>query len=149
MKFVRSIITIFSCLILLLTRNCGYTILSKPAKAEIVQTYPKYLIDGLWIKTETGHDNEGMPLKLEYNLLLNPDGSYGFDYHSPPNSTIGDYYISSDTLTLISEEIISKYLFDRNGKKLTLSFISFEQRKITNVFPPTLEGEWHLWENPF
>jgi hypothetical protein len=79
---------------------------------------------------------------MDYYLLFTSDGRYGFSMRDLTPNLSGNYYIESDTLTFINENIISKYKFSRDGTSLVLSFISFERKNETGSFPVRLEGVW-------
>lgn len=128
---------------------CGYTVVNKSSTSS-EYTNPQqdfnYTLDGLWTKREGSVDQHNGVVNtwiLDYYLMINSNGTYGFSYDNRPHNISGNYYTDSDILTLVTDRNISKYQFRRDGAILMLNFISLEQID-ERYFPARLEGQWKL-----
>ena len=136
-------IIIISCLTGLVITNCGYTKLSTGNNsAEVANNHPEYIFGGQWTKTH-GNNYDGFSV-VTYYLLFNStsdsSGRYGVGFDRNPNVS-GNYFISGDTLTLLSEYFIQKFGYDFRGESLILNLISLE-RFDREKYPLRIEGTW-------
>lgn len=137
MKFGKSLIIIF--LGFLLT-GCGYTVLKN---YDVADNHHEYTFNGQWTKREDGTSG-GDAWILDYYLLFvsnsRSGGRYGVGFDKNPNIS-GNYYISGDTLTFLSDYYVQKFSYYFKGKSLILSFISLD-RFDEKFYPLKLEGNW-------
>jgi len=140
---------IITGLLIIFIIACGYTVVNKSSTsseyADPQQEF-NHLLNGLWTKREGGVDQRNGQVNawiLDYYLLLNSNGTYGFSFNGRPYNISGNYYSASDTLTLITGRNISKYQFLRDGEILILNFISLDQRD-ERYIPVRLEGNWKI-----
>ena len=127
--------------------GCGYTVLKKSYKSTEytnTQQYYNYTLSGLWTQRKGGTSNHNGVVRAwvqDYYLIFSND-RFGFSFRDRFPNLSGNYYIVSDTLTLVTENHISKYKFSKDATSLILNFISFERKNETRGFPVKLEGVW-------
>jgi len=145
----NSILIIITGSLFIFIISCGYTVVNKSSTSSEYtnpqQEFNNTLI-GLWTKREGGvrqHNGVVDAWIIDYYLLLNSNGTYGFSFNGRPHNISGKYYTASDTLTFVTGRNISKYQFLRDGEILILNFISLEQRN-EKSFPVRLEGNWKI-----
>jgi hypothetical protein len=145
----NSILIIIAGSLFIFIIGCGYTVVNKSSTSSEYtnpqQEFNNTLI-GLWTKREGGvrqHNGVVDAWILDYYLLLNSNGTYGFSFNGRPHNISGNYHTDSDTLTFVTGRNISKYQFLRDGEILILNFISLEQRN-EKSFPVRLEGNWKI-----
>ena len=143
----NSTLIIITGLFIIIATVYGYTVINKSSSEFTnLQQDLNYTVSGLWTKREGGvsqHNGEVNAWILDYYLLLNSNGTYGFSFDGRPYNISGNYHTVSDTLTFVIGRNISKYQFSRDGEILILNFISLEQRN-ERSFPVRLEGNWKI-----
>ncbi len=143
------ILTIITSLLFIFIIACGYTVVNKSSISSEYSNPQQdfnYTLSGLWTKREGGvsqHNGEVNAWILDYYLLLNTNGTYGFSFDCRPYNISGNYHTDSNALTFVTGRNISKYQFLRDGEDLILNFISIDQRD-ERYFPVRLEGNWKI-----
>ncbi len=143
------ILTIITSLLFIFIIACGYTVVNKSSISSEYSNPQQdfnYTLSGLWTKREGGvsqHNGEVNAWILDYYLLLNTNGTYGFSFDGRPYNISGNYHTDSNALTFVTGRNISKYQFLRDGEDLILNFISIDQRD-ERYFPVRLEGNWKI-----
>jgi len=142
--YSKSIIIVISCLIGLVITKCGYTKLStKNDSTDVANNYNGYTFNGQWTKREDGTSG-GDAWILDYYLLFVSDshsgGRYGVGFDRSPKVS-GNYFISGDTLTFLSDYYVQKFSYDFRGESLILNLISLE-RFDKEKYPLRIEGMW-------
>lgn len=143
----NSTLIIITGLFIIIATVYGYTVINKSSSEFTnLQQDLNYTVSSLWTKREGGvsqHNGEVNAWILDYYLLLNTNGTYGFSFDGRPYNISGNYHTDSNALTFVTGRNISKYQFLRDGEDLILNFISIDQRD-ERYFPVRLEGNWKI-----
>ena len=146
MKPNKIILIILTGLLFSFFTGCGYTVVKKSSKSsEYTNTQQNFscTLNGTWTRREGGTSNRNGRVNAwvqDYYLVFS-NGRYGFSFRDRFPNLSGNYYVESDTLTLVTEYNISKYKFRRDGESLVLKFINWEIIN-KNYRPVKLTGAW-------
>ena len=90
------ILTIITSLLFIFIIACGYTVVNKSSISSEYSNPQQdfnYTLSGLWTKREGGvsqHNGEVNAWILDYYLLLNTNGTYGFSFDGRPYNISGN-----------------------------------------------------------